>query len=87
MTNSVVYNQNGYPVTRLTNFTCYPVIDFWIKKYLNIEDTITSGEFEKKKAQELKQNCRGKKMYGHFVREMPEKVDKDKLGNGYPKVI
>ena len=45
---------------------------------INTEDTVTSGEFKKQEAQELKQNWSEKKMLGHFVREMPEKVDKDK---------
>ena len=45
---------------------------------INTKGTIMSGEFKKQKAQELKQNCRKKKMYGQFVGEMPEKVDKDK---------
>ena len=45
---------------------------------INTEDTVTSGEFKKQKAQELKQNCHEKKMYGQFIREMPKKVDKDK---------
>ena len=45
---------------------------------INTEDTVTSGEFRKQKAQELKQNCHEKKMYGQFIREMPKKVDKDK---------
>ena len=54
---------------------------------INTEDTVTIGEFKKQKAQELKQNWHGKKMHGQFVREMPQKVDKVELGNGYPKVI
>ena len=45
---------------------------------INTEDTVTSGEFKKQKAQELKQNWHEKKMHGQFVREMPEKVDKDR---------
>ena len=32
----------------------------------------------KQNAQELKQNWREKKMHGQFVREMPDKFDKDK---------
>ena len=42
---------------------------------INTEDTIMSGEFIKKKAQEL---WHEKKMHGQFVREMLDKVDKDK---------
>ena len=45
---------------------------------INTEDTVMSGEFKKQKAQELKQKWRERKMHGQFVREMPEKVDKDK---------
>ena len=45
---------------------------------IDTEDTVMSGEFKKQKAQELKQNWREKKMHGQFVREMPDKVDKDK---------
>ena len=45
---------------------------------INTENNITCGEFNKQKAQELKQNWRGKKIHGQFVREMPEKVDKEK---------
>ena len=42
------------------------------------QDTLTSGEFKKQIEQELKQNWTEKKMYGQFVREMPENVDKNK---------
>ena len=45
---------------------------------INTEDVLTSGEFKNQRAQELKQNWTEKKMYGQFVREMPENVDKDK---------
>ena len=45
---------------------------------INTEDTVTSGEFKKQKSQELKQNWHEKKMHGQFVREMPEKVDKNR---------
>ena len=45
---------------------------------INTEDTVTSGQFKKKKAQELKQNWPEKKMHRQFIREMPEKVDKDR---------
>lgn len=47
-------------------------------KTINTEDILTSGEFKKQIAQELKQNWSEKKMYGQFVREMPENVDRDK---------
>ena len=45
---------------------------------INTEDTVTSAEFKKQEAQELKQNWREKKIHGQFVKEMPEKVDKDR---------
>ena len=47
-------------------------------KTINMEDILTSGEFKKQIEQELKQNWSEKKMYGQFVREMPENVDRDK---------
>ena len=40
--------------------------------------TLTSGEFKKQIAGRLKQNWIEQKMYGQFVREMPENVDKDR---------
>ena len=45
---------------------------------INTEDTVTSREFKKQEAQELKENWHEKKMHGQFVREMPEKVDKNR---------
>ena len=45
---------------------------------INTENTVTSGEFKKQKVKELKQNWREKRMHGLSVREMPEKLDKDK---------
>ena len=39
---------------------------------------ILSGEFKKQIGQKRKQNWTEKKMYGQFVREMPENVDKNK---------
>ena len=45
---------------------------------INTENTVTSGEFKKQKAQELKQNWHEKKMHGQFTREMPEKRNKDR---------
>ena len=45
---------------------------------INTEDTVTSGEFEKQKPKEFKQNWSEKKMHRQFVREMPENVNKDK---------
>ena len=54
---------------------------------INTEDTVMSGEFKKQKTRELKQNWHENKMHGQFVREIPEKVDQDRICNGYPKVI
>ena len=45
---------------------------------INTEDTVTSGEVKKQKAQEFKQNWHENKIHGQFVRKMPEKVDKDR---------
>ena len=47
-------------------------------KTINTEDAVSSGEFKKQIEQERKQNWTEKKMYGQFVREMPENVDKNK---------
>ena len=44
---------------------------------INTEDTLTSGEFKKQIEQELKQTWIEKKMYGQFIKEMPENVDKN----------
>ena len=43
----------------------------------NVEDAVTSEEFEKQNAQKLKQNLSGKKMQEQFTRETLEKVGKD----------
>ena len=45
---------------------------------INTENTVTSGEFKKQKAQELKQNWHEKNIHGQSIREMPEKLDKDR---------
>ena len=44
-------------------------------KTINMEDTLRSREFKNQIEQERKQNWIEKKMYGQFVREMPENVD------------
>ena len=51
----------------------------WIQYHetINTEDTVTSEEFKKQVAQELKQNWHEKKIHGH-AREIPEKADKDR---------
>ena len=41
---------------------------------IHTKDNVTSGEFKKQKAQELKQKCQ-------------RKLIRTELGNGYPKVI
>ena len=45
------------------------------------ESTIIKNEFKRQKAQELKQKWMEKKMRGQFIREMPEKVDKNRTWN------
>ena len=52
----------------------------------NTEDPVTSGEFKKLKEQELEQNWHEKKMYGLFVREIPEKVDQERTWQWLSKV-
>jgi len=42
------------------------------------EGTINSNEFKKQRLQNLKEKWVHKKMYGQFVRNRPEQVDKDK---------
>ena len=45
---------------------------------INTRETITSIEFKKKKAKELKEKWSEKRMHGQFIRETTEKVDKEK---------
>ena len=45
---------------------------------IHTKDNVTSGEFKKQKAQELKQKWCAKKIYEQFVKKMPEKVDQDR---------
>ena len=45
---------------------------------INTRETITSVEFKKQKAKELKQNCSEKRMHRQFIRETTEKFDKEK---------
>ena len=45
---------------------------------IRTERIITSGEFKKQREQGRKQKWNEKRMHGQFVREMPEKVDKNK---------
>ncbi|XP_047488218.1 uncharacterized protein LOC125038695 [Penaeus chinensis] len=45
---------------------------------IQTEETMEKEEFKRRKAEELKQKWTGKAMYGQFVREMPEKVDRVK---------
>ena len=52
----------------------------------NTEDPVTIGEFKKLKEQELEQNWHEKKMYGLFVREIPEKVDQERTWQWLSKV-
>ena len=53
---------------------------------INTEDPVTSGEFKKPRAQELKQNWHEKKMHRQFAREMPEKVYKDRTWQWLSKI-
>ena len=45
---------------------------------INTRETITSVEFKKQKAKELKEKWSEKRMHGQFIREITEKVDKEK---------
>ena len=45
---------------------------------INTRETITSVEFKKQKAKELKEKWSEKRMHGQFIRETTEKVDKEK---------
>ena len=48
---------------------------------IETEGTTSKSEFKGQNAQELKQKWTEKRMYGQFIREMPEKVDNDKTWN------
>ena len=55
---------------------------------VNTRETITSGEFKKQKASELKVKWSKKRMHGQFIKETMERIDKEKKrGNGYQEVI
>ena len=54
---------------------------------INTRETITSVEFKKQKAREVKEKWSEKRMHGHFIRETTEKVDKKKTWQGYQEVI
>ena len=45
---------------------------------INMRETITSVEFKKQKAKELKEKWSEKRMHGQFIRETTENVDKEK---------
>ena len=45
---------------------------------INTRETITSVEFKKQKAKELKEKWSEKRIHGQFIRETTEKVDKEK---------
>ena len=45
---------------------------------IKTRETITSVEFKKQKAKELKEKWSEKRMHGQFIRETTEKVDKEK---------
>ena len=45
---------------------------------VNARETITSADFKKQEAKELKEKWSEKRMHGQFIREMTEKFDKEK---------
>ena len=45
---------------------------------INTRETVTSVEFKKQRARELKEKWSEKRMHGQFIRETTEKVDKEK---------
>ena len=45
---------------------------------IQTEGTMEKEEFKRRKAEELKHKWTGKAIYGQFVREMPENVDRVK---------
>ena len=45
---------------------------------INTTETITSAEFKKQREKELKEKWSEKRMHGQLIREMTEKVDKEK---------
>ena len=58
---------------------------------INMRETMTSVEFKKQKAKELKEMWSEKRMHGQFISETTEKVDKKKtwqwLSRGNLKVV
>ena len=50
----------------------------WETETINTRETITSAEFKKQKARELKEKRSEKRMHGQFIRETTEKFDKEK---------
>ena len=47
-----------------------------VAETINTRETITSVEFKKQKAKELKEKWNEKRMHGLFIRETTEKVNK-----------
>ena len=45
---------------------------------INTSETISTVEFKKQKAKELKERFSEKRIHGQFIRETTEKVDKEK---------
>ena len=45
---------------------------------INTRETISSVKFNKEKTKELKEKLSEKQMHGQFIKEMMEKVDKEK---------
>ena len=52
-----------------------------------MQERLTTAEFKKQKVKEIKEKWSKKQMHGQFIREMTEKVDKEKTCNGYQEVI
>ena len=45
---------------------------------INMREIISTVEFKKQNSKELKEEWSEKRMHGQFIREMTEKVDKEK---------
>ena len=50
-----------------------------VAETINTRETITSVEFQKQKAKELKEKWSEKRMHGQFIRETTENFDKEKM--------
>ena len=50
-----------------------------VAETINTRETITSVEFQKRKAKALKEKWSEKRMHGQFIRETTENFDKEKM--------